>query len=113
MNNWIDKRGVLFAPFCDLNSCFENSSRALYQDNGRILLEDVILLKPGKTVACIISDHRYILSRNQVKAKQMRDIFKDTMIYNPFKPVQFGRKIFFALSSKVHLNVHYTDFNVS
>ena len=76
-----------------------------------MLLDSVIILNPAQAVACIISKQDYILAINHMKSKQTRDTFKGTMIYNPLKPVQFGRKIFFALSSKVHLNAHYTYFN--
>ena len=50
MNNWSDKRGISFAPFGDINLALENGPRALYQDNGRMLLEGVIILIPGPTI---------------------------------------------------------------
>ena len=96
-----------------MNSDFENSPCALYQDDGRMLLEDGMILKPRQTVACIISKNNYITASNHMKEKRIRDMFEDTMLYNPLKPVQFGRKLFFALSLKVRSNAHYSDFSVS
>ena len=34
MNNWSVKRGMSFAPFCDLNYVIKNSPTALSQDDG-------------------------------------------------------------------------------
>ena len=38
-----------------------------------------MLLKPGQMVTCLISKHHSILTSNQMKAIQIRDMFKDTM----------------------------------
>ena len=66
-----------------------------------------------KQLPVLFPKHRSIISTNQIKAKLMRDMSKDTMLYNPLRPVQFGRNLLFSLSVKVRLNANYSGFNVS
>ena len=76
-----------------------------------MILEDVMLLKPGQTVTFIVLNHHYILTSNQMEKKKWY-MLKDTMTYNPLKPVQFGTKIFFVMSLTVSSNTHYENSNV-
>ena len=48
LNSWSNKRAQSFAPFKDLKPILENAPCPFKYNDGRMLLEDVLLLMPGE-----------------------------------------------------------------
>jgi hypothetical protein len=112
LNSWSTKRVQSFAPFKDLKQTLENAPCPFKYNDGRMLLEDVLLLMPGEKVTLLISKTHSILSSAR-GGKRLMGLFKKTIQFNPLQPVQFGANLFFALRLTVRSNVHYTAAMVS
>jgi hypothetical protein len=106
LNRWSNKRIQSFAPFKNLKPILQYAPFPLKYNDGRILLEDVLLLMPGQRVTLLIYKAHSILSSTNTRAKKFRDLIEKTIRFNPLQPVQFGKNLFFALRLTVRSNLH-------
>ena len=69
LNSWSSKSFISFAPFKDLKPILENAPCPLKYNDGRMLLEDVLLLSKGQTVTLLISKSHSIITSTIARAK--------------------------------------------
>jgi len=112
LNNWHDKRKISYIPYMDLYfaNIFENAPPSLSIDDGRLLLEDYMILQPGSQVTILFSKNHSILTSTASKARGLQNLFKAAIRFNPFQPLQFQRTVYFAIKATVRSNVFCDDF---
>ena len=91
IKNFNGTRPISYKPFKALKADFESSPKALPQDEGRIILEEVLLFQPVQMVTLLIVKNHSILTSKKAKAKRTRNTFQVAMAFNPMKPVQYRR----------------------
>ena len=111
LNNWHDKRKVSYIPYMDLyhTNIFENAPPPLSIDDGCMLLEDYMVIKPGCQVTILLPKNHFMLKSTSFRARGLQNLFKTAIRFNPFAPLQFQRTVYFAIKATVRSNVFCDD----
>jgi len=108
-NNWQWKsRKIKWSYFKDLEKLMLSSHPPLSSGHNRLLLEDLMLLKPGSMVRALVStDYHMFKGLGSVSwIKNLTEIFRS----EPFQPQQFRDKTYFAMNLIVRSNSSRCDF---
>ena len=110
LNNWHIQRKMSYRPFSDITNIFENAPPSISIDDGRMLLEDYMILQPGCQVTILLTKNHSMLKSTATTARGLQTLFKAAIQFNPFKPVQFQCTVYFAIKATVQSNVFCDDF---
>ena len=102
-----------YIPFKGMISAFQPPPQALSQDYGRFILEEVLLLSPGYQFMFLICWKHSIISSHNPKLKSFRKTSQKAMTFNSMESVLYGRNCYLSMTSTVHSNANYYNFNVS